>query len=47
MKKLAIVLGVIAIIGVAGYQYRLQLLMTAVPIIAAINNPIAPNRIDP
>ncbi|MFP6835246.1 MAG: hypothetical protein VB948_03955 [Pseudomonadales bacterium] len=29
MKKLAIVLGVIAIIGVAGYQYRLQLLMTS------------------
>jgi len=44
VKKLAVILGILAVMGLTGYQYRLELLMTAVPIVAAITDPIAPNQ---
>ena len=44
MKKLGITLSVLAIIALIGWQNRLAILMTAVPILSDITDPIGPNR---
>jgi uncharacterized sulfatase len=44
MKKLGITLAVVAIIALVAWQNRLAILMTAVPIMADITDPIGPNR---
>ena len=44
MRKFAIFLGFVAVVVFVGYQYRLELLMTGVPIVASILDPIGPNQ---
>ena len=44
MKKIALIVAVAAILALAGYFYRLELLMMAAPVIADFRDPIAPHR---
>ena len=44
MRKVGLILVVLAAVAYIGYQYRLALLMAAVPLLADITAPIGPNQ---
>jgi len=44
MKKLAIAAAILILMAGAGYRYRLDLFMTAAPVLASVTDPIGPNE---
>ena len=44
VKSIGIVLGVLALLAIVGYRYRLELLMAAAPIASDLTDPIAAHR---
>lgn len=44
MRRGLVILAVVSVLGVAAYQYRLELLLWAAPLVAEWRDPVAPNQ---